>query len=121
MQFTGKDTVDVPVVQPHVLVIQKVQKTVEVAQVQCIERIVDVTVVLQRQVPTIQTAKKTVEVSADSVSSSSGRHGCGQEFKTKSEREALEVHVQKGSPDILKLVFTETAHEHPDADTTSSP
>ena len=44
---------------------------------------------------------------------------CGgqvKSFKTKSEREFLEVHVQKGSPDVLKIVFREMVDEHPDAD-----
>ena len=40
----------------------EVQKTVELPQVQHIERIVDVTVVVQHQVPTIQSAQKVVEV-----------------------------------------------------------
>lgn len=43
--------------------------------------------------------------------------GQGKSFKTKSEREVLEVHVQKGSPDKHKVVFREMADEHPDADT----
>merc|ERR1712136_215108 len=43
--------------------------------------------------------------------------GQGKTFKTKSEREVLEVHVQKGSPDKHKVVFREMADEHPDADT----
>jgi len=43
--------------------------------------------------------------------------GNGKSFKTKQEREVLEVHVQKGSPDGHKLLFREMADEHPDADT----
>ena len=42
--------------------------------------------------------------------------GQGKSFKTKSVREALEVHVLKGSPDVQKTVFGETADKHPDAD-----
>ena len=42
-------------------VIMKVQKAVEVSQVQYIDKIVDVLVVAQRQVPTVQTMQKTVE------------------------------------------------------------
>ena len=38
------------------------QKTAEIPRVQHIHRIVDVPVVMQRQVPTIQTDRKTVEV-----------------------------------------------------------
>ena len=38
-----------------------VQKTAEIPQVQHIHRIADVPVVMQRQVPTMQTAQKTVE------------------------------------------------------------
>ena len=38
--------------------------------------------------------------------------GQGKSFTTKSEREVLEVHVQKGSPDIHKIVFREMADEH---------
>ena len=38
------------------------QKTVVVAQVQDVDRIVDVPVVLRRQMPNIQTVQKTVEV-----------------------------------------------------------
>ena len=50
--------------QPRqVLVVQKVQKTVEVPQGQHMDRIVDVTVVLQHQVPTSHTVQKTAEVS----------------------------------------------------------
>merc|ERR1711963_962439 len=33
------------------------------------------------------------------------------------EREVLEVHIQKGSPDNHKVVFREMADEHPEADT----
>ena len=40
----------------------KVQKTMEVPQVQYIDKIVDVPVVAQRQVSTIQTVQRTVEV-----------------------------------------------------------
>merc|ERR1719181_2309537 len=43
--------------------------------------------------------------------------GAGKSFQTKSEREVLEVHIQKGSPDGHKLHFREMADEHPDADT----
>merc|ERR1719322_328458 len=43
--------------------------------------------------------------------------GQGKSFKTKQEREVLEVHVQKGAPDGHKIVFREMADEHPDADT----
>mmetsp|Transcript_114724 Transcript_114724/g.370920 ORF Transcript_114724/g.370920 Transcript_114724/m.370920 type:complete len:523 (+) Transcript_114724:56-1624(+) len=43
--------------------------------------------------------------------------GNGKSFKTKQEREVLEVHIQKGSPDGHKVQFREMADEHPDADT----
>merc|ERR1712014_69075 len=43
--------------------------------------------------------------------------GQGKSFKTKSEKEILEVHIQKGSPDGHKIPFREMADEHPDADT----
>lgn len=43
--------------------------------------------------------------------------GQGKTFKTKQDREVLEVMVQKGSPDGHKVVFREMADEHPDADT----
>mmetsp|Transcript_51429 Transcript_51429/g.95145 ORF Transcript_51429/g.95145 Transcript_51429/m.95145 type:complete len:512 (-) Transcript_51429:151-1686(-) len=43
--------------------------------------------------------------------------GQGKSFKTKQEREVLEVHVQKGAPDGHKIKFGEMADEHPDADT----
>mmetsp|Transcript_16314 Transcript_16314/g.26459 ORF Transcript_16314/g.26459 Transcript_16314/m.26459 type:complete len:522 (+) Transcript_16314:76-1641(+) len=43
--------------------------------------------------------------------------GEGKSFKTKQEREVLEVHIQKGSPDGNKVVFREMADEHPEADT----
>jgi len=43
--------------------------------------------------------------------------GQGKSFKTKQEREVLEVMIQKGSPDGHKIVFREMADEHPDADT----
>jgi len=43
--------------------------------------------------------------------------GQGKSFKTKSEREVLEVHIQKGAPDNHKVTFREMADESPDADT----
>jgi len=43
--------------------------------------------------------------------------GQGKSFKTKQEREILEVHIQKGSPNGHKIPFREMADEHPDADT----
>jgi len=43
--------------------------------------------------------------------------GQGKSFKTKQDREVLEVMIQKGSPDGHKIVFREMADEHPDADT----
>mmetsp|Transcript_22767 Transcript_22767/g.50093 ORF Transcript_22767/g.50093 Transcript_22767/m.50093 type:complete len:512 (-) Transcript_22767:29-1564(-) len=43
--------------------------------------------------------------------------GKGKSFTTKKEREILEVHVQKGSPDGHKVQFREMADEHPDCDT----
>jgi DnaJ family protein A protein 2 len=43
--------------------------------------------------------------------------GQGKSFKTKQDREVLEVLIQKGSPDNHKVVFREMADEHPDADT----
>merc|ERR1719230_1663015 len=43
--------------------------------------------------------------------------GQGKTFKTKKEREVLEVLIQKGSPDGHKIPFREMADEHPDADT----
>merc|ERR1719284_2370817 len=42
--------------------------------------------------------------------------GEGKSFKTKQDREVLEVLIQKGSPDNHKVVFREMADEHPDAD-----
>jgi len=42
--------------------------------------------------------------------------GQGKAFRTKKEREILEVHVQKGSPDSHKVTFRDKADEHPDAD-----
>eukprot|EP00930_Biecheleria_cincta_P043322 TRINITY_DN2976_c0_g1_i1.p1 TRINITY_DN2976_c0_g1~~TRINITY_DN2976_c0_g1_i1.p1 ORF type:complete len:311 (-),score=81.01 TRINITY_DN2976_c0_g1_i1:855-1787(-) len=43
--------------------------------------------------------------------------GNGKSFNTKSEREVLEVPIQKGAPDGHKIPFREMADEHPDADT----
>jgi len=43
--------------------------------------------------------------------------GQGKSFKTKQEREVLEVHITKGAPDGHKVPFREMADEHPDADT----
>merc|ERR1719428_2299269 len=43
--------------------------------------------------------------------------GQGKSFKTKQEREVLEVHIQKGAPDGHKIPFRAMADEHPDADT----
>merc|ERR1719420_2466529 len=43
--------------------------------------------------------------------------GQGKSFKTKQDREVLEVHIPKGAPDNHKVVFREMADEHPDADT----
>merc|ERR1719336_3520333 len=43
--------------------------------------------------------------------------GNGKSFTTKKEKEILEVHIQKGSPDNHKVPFREMADEHPDADT----
>merc|ERR1719422_786443 len=43
--------------------------------------------------------------------------GQGKSFTTKQEREILEVHIQKGSPDGHRIPFREMADEHPDADT----
>merc|ERR1719412_813349 len=43
--------------------------------------------------------------------------GKGKSFSTKQEREILEVHIQKGSPDGHRIPFREKADEHPDADT----
>jgi len=42
--------------------------------------------------------------------------GTGKTFQTKQEREVLEVHIQKGSPDGHKVQFREMADEHPEAD-----
>jgi len=42
--------------------------------------------------------------------------GSGKSFQTKQEREVLEVHIQKGSPDGHKVMFRDMADEHPDAD-----
>ena len=42
--------------------------------------------------------------------------GQGKSFRTISEREILEVHIQKGSPNNHKMNFREMADEHPDAD-----
>lgn len=43
--------------------------------------------------------------------------GQGKSFKHKSQREIVEVHIQRGAPDNHKEVFREMADEHPDADT----
>ena len=75
----------------------------EVAQAQYMDRIVDVIVVLERQVRPIPTVQKAVAFSAEPLSQLRGSRGCGQEFKTKSDSEALEVHVQKGSPGPVRV------------------
>ena len=55
VQFVDKNTVVVPVVMQRLLpVVQNVQETVEVPQVQYIAKVVNVTVLLHRQVPTIR-------------------------------------------------------------------
>ena len=51
--------VDVPYANP---IVQTVEKTVEVPRVQYIDWIVDLPVVMQRQIPTIQAVQVTVEV-----------------------------------------------------------
>ena len=62
-QHTRQQILDVPVaLQWQVPMVQKVQKTVEVPQVQYIGKIGDVSVVTQGQVPTIQTVQRTVGV-----------------------------------------------------------
>lgn len=43
--------------------------------------------------------------------------GQGKSFKTKQDREVLEVMIQKGSPDNHKVTFREMADEQPDHDT----
>jgi len=43
--------------------------------------------------------------------------GQGTSFKTMKDREVLEVHVQKGSPDGHKVPFREMADEQPECDT----
>merc|ERR1712151_1127183 len=43
--------------------------------------------------------------------------GQGKSFSRKQDREVMEVHIQKGSPDGHKVVFHEMADEHPDHDT----
>merc|ERR1712187_133458 len=43
--------------------------------------------------------------------------GQGKSFATWADKEILEVHIQKGSPDGHKIPFREMADEHPDADT----
>ena len=68
------------------------------------DRIVDVTAVLQRQVRPIQTVQNAMEFSAEPRSQLRDSRGCGQEFNTKSDREALEVHVQKGSPCPVRVL-----------------
>jgi len=50
-------------------------------------------------------------------SACSSCNGTGKSFKTKQDREVLEVHIPKGAPDNHKVVFREMADEHPDADT----
>ena len=42
--------------------------------------------------------------------------GQGKSFRTKKEREMLEVPIQKGSPDGHKIPFRGMADEHPTAD-----
>lgn len=44
-------------------------------------------------------------------------NGAGKRFKTKKEREILDVHIQKGAPNDHKIVFHEKADEHPEANT----
>merc|ERR1719356_2168210 len=63
--------------QRHVPSIQKVQKTVEVPQVQYIDRVVDVPVVKQRQVPSVQKIQKTVG-STSPIHRSCCRCACGE-------------------------------------------
>jgi len=43
--------------------------------------------------------------------------GAGKSFKHRREREVLEVHIQRGSPDGHRIRFPEKADELPDADT----
>merc|ERR1712232_887790 len=43
--------------------------------------------------------------------------GQGKSFKTRQDREVLEVTIQRGAPDNNKIVFREKADEHPNADT----
>merc|ERR1719284_1005822 len=42
--------------------VQTVQKTVEVPQLQFIDKVVDIPVVAQRQIPMVQTVQKTIEI-----------------------------------------------------------
>ena len=85
----------------------------ELSQVQHTERIIDVRAVIQHQTPAIRTVQESAEVpqrqqldrAVDVAVLTQPMH---------SRRSPAQV--QKGSPDILKLVFTETADERPGED-----
>merc|ERR1711945_75660 len=55
--------VDIPVVaQRQIPMVQTVQKTIEIPQMQYIDKVVDVPVVQVMQVPQVQVVEKTVEI-----------------------------------------------------------
>ena len=92
----------------------------ERSQVQHTDRISDVRAVIQHQTPVIRTVQETAEVpqtqQLDRAVDVGGCAATADVLETKSEREAWRCRYRQGSPDILKLVFTETADERPGAD-----
>jgi len=67
---------------------------------------------------------KKMAITRQVIDKNKGMQQCSDEygrqvkmFKTKPDRQVLEVHIQKGSPDNHKVTFREMADEHPDADT----
>ena len=60
MQFLNKVD-EIPVVAQRPIVVQTIQKTTDIPQLQCIDKVIDVPVVSVAQAPHVQIVEKTVE------------------------------------------------------------
>ena len=96
----------------------RVGRPVELTQVQHTEGIIDDRAVIQQPTPAIRTVQETAEVPRRQ------QLGRGVEvavpiqlpYSNEVRAGSLEVQVQKGSSDIMKIVIMETTNERPGAD-----
>ena len=110
--------IDFPAVTQQTLIAQTVQKTMEISQLQCIDKVSDGPVVLVEHVPQSHVAEKTVEIpqldvvkkTIESPEIQTG-HGTQERIQQSSMEQVIEIHAASFAEKIVEMHITQNTQQ----------